>query len=73
MTGFQRKMVHLKSDKLVNVGIEVDFLGDGSWEKYESMAISGYRRHIFPEGFSAHWVRFVPDGAATLTAELFYS
>jgi hypothetical protein len=73
MTGFHRKMVHLKSDKLVNVRIDVDFLGDGSWERYESIAVSGFTAAHFPEGFLGALVRFVPDGAATLTAELFYS
>jgi hypothetical protein len=33
----------------------------------------GYVQHTFPEGFSAHWVRIVPDTDCTATAQLFYT
>jgi hypothetical protein len=73
MTGFGRKMVHLKADRAAAFRIEIDFLGNGSWEKYETISVSGYARHIFPDGFSAHWVRIVPSADCTATAEFFYT
>lgn len=73
MTGFTHKMVHLKTDRAAAITIEVDFLGNGSWERYERVPVSGYARHIFPPGFSAHWVRFVPSVDCLATAELMYT
>jgi len=40
--------------------IEVDFLGDGTWKPYSPVTVPakrGYNYHVFPDGFSAHWVR----------------
>lgn len=73
MTGFQHKMVHLLADKPTSVDIEIDFLGDGSWQRYERLQVSGYARHVFPEGFSAHWVRLTPSTTCTMSAEFFYT
>ncbi len=73
MTGFQHKMLHVRADRTASVDIEIDFLGDGSWERYERLPVSGYTRHIFPEGFSAHWVRLTPSTNCTMSAEFFYS
>lgn len=73
MTGFDRKVLHLKTDAAVVVEVEIDFLGNGSWEKYASLAGNGYRHHVFPEGFSAHWVRLIPDRDCVATAEFVYT
>jgi hypothetical protein len=65
MTGFDHKVVHLKqaSNEPVTFTIEVDFLGDGSWEPYQKIEVpaGGYVHHEFPAGFSAHWVRVRVD------------
>ena len=69
-------MLHLKLDARANVTIEVDFLGQGAWEKYETIVAVGtghYRYHVFPTGFSAHWVRLVTDADCTVTAEFMYT
>jgi hypothetical protein len=75
MTGFQSKMVHLTADRSAQFDFEIDFLGDGSWKPYETIKVgsSGYERHIFPQGFSAHWIRIVPRQACTASAEFFYT
>ncbi|MHC4726426.1 MAG: hypothetical protein ACYS17_04290 [Planctomycetota bacterium] len=62
MTGFDKKVVHLAHDSKKDVWfwIEVDFLGNGTWKSYEPVKVPGergYAYHIFPDGFSAHWVR----------------
>ena len=73
MTGFDKKMVHLTMDGPGAVTIEVDFLGDGSWEPYETLTVNGYAHHIFPTGFSAHWVRLTAWVDCTASAEFFYT
>jgi hypothetical protein len=74
MTGFDKKVLHVKSDKPVDVNIEIDFLGNGSWVPYEGIPVrGGYRYHIFPAGFSAHWVRLTADTDCTASAEFIYT
>lgn len=73
MTGFGHKMLHMKTDKATTVDIEIDFLGNGSWERYERMTVNGYGKHIFPEGFTAHWVRLTLGSSCTASAEFMYS
>ena len=75
MTGFGKKMVHIKADPATAFEIEIDFLGNGAWEKYDRIlaGTTGYNQHIFPDGFSAHWVRLVPLADCTATAEFFYT
>lgn len=76
MTGFDKKVLHLKVREAGNVAfrIEIDFLGNGEWSPYEVVRASGgYEYHLFPEGFSAHWVRLVPESACVATAEFIYT
>ncbi len=73
MTGFEHKMLHLLSDRQTDVTVEIDFLGNGTWAKYETLRVSGYQKHIFPAGFSAHWVRLTNQSAATMSAEFIYT
>ena len=71
MTGYDKKVLHLKAGGPVR--IEVDFLGDGSFETYSTSAGTGYRAIVFPVGFSAHWVRLVSEVDTTATAEFHYT
>ncbi|MFC1537258.1 hypothetical protein ACFL4P_00355 [Gemmatimonadota bacterium] len=77
MTGFDRKILHLTNNdnQSTIITIEIDYLGNGSWQKYESISLEGgsYRYHIFPPGFSAHWVRLVSGENCNLTAEFIYT
>ena len=76
MTGFDKKVLHVRSSGAgAAVAIEVDFLGTGEWVAYESLTVApgGYAYHVFPDGFSAHWVRLVPDTSTELTAEFIYT
>jgi hypothetical protein len=45
----------------------------GFWQTYEKITTGGYRYHVFPEGFSAHWVRLTADPDCTATAEFIYT
>jgi hypothetical protein len=73
MTGFDRTVLHLTSDKLATFDIQVDFLGDGSWESYQKVRFNGYKPLVFPDGFSAHWIRLVSDTACQATAEFMFT
>lgn len=77
MTGFDKKVLHLSHEAERNVAfdIEVDFLGCGEWHKYKSVTVSakGYEPFVFPDGFSAHWVRVVSDADCTATAQFIYT
>lgn len=73
LTGFDKKMVHLKSDKPATFRMEIDFLGNGDWQLYETIRVNGYARHIFPDGFSAHWIRLSSSVDCTATAEFFFT
>ena len=56
-------------------GLALDFLGDQSWAPYDILRVpaSGYAYHVFPPGFSAHWVRFTAESDCTATAYLHYT
>lgn len=75
MTGFDRKMLHISTDKPTVVEIEIDFMGTGAWMPYGRVSVGadGYQKHIFPDGFSAHWVRLKSQADCRATAAFFYS
>lgn len=77
MTGFENKVLHLshESDSEVSFDIEVDFLGNGTWKSYKKIQVdsNGYAHHVFPTGFSAHWVRIISDKACKVSAHFIYS
>jgi hypothetical protein len=77
MTGFRNKVLHLSHDADVEVQftIEVDFCGDGQWHPYQILQAPayGYQYHVFPTGFSAHWIRVVSNTDCTATAQLHYT
>ena len=77
MTGFEHKVLHLshQADAPVTFDVQVDFVGDGSWASYASMTVptGGYKHHVFPTGFSAHWVRLVADRDCVATGYLHYT
>ncbi len=77
MTGFDKKCLHLRHDSpgKVQVVAEVDFLGDGTWSRYSTFEVAAgeYLHHEFPDGYSAHWIRFRCDIGCKATAYLVYS
>ncbi len=77
MTGFEHKCLHLSqvSAGTVDFTIEIDALGDGSFGGHETITVgSGQQRaYVFPDGFSAHWVRLVADSDCVATAQFVYT
>lgn len=76
MTGFDKKTLHLshENDAAVSFNVEVDFLGHGAWKTYASIEVpaKGYVPHVFPDGFSAHWIRVTASAACLVTAQFHY-
>jgi hypothetical protein len=77
MTGFEHKVVHLRhdADTACEFRIEIDFLGDQSWESFDTLVVQPdeYVHHEFPPGFSAHWVRVTADKSCTATVYFTYT
>lgn len=77
MTGFDKKCVHIthQASEAVNFTLEVDFLGNGAWQTYDSQVVrpGSYVHHEFPDAFSAHWIRVRVDRPCTATVYFTYS
>lgn len=83
MTGFDKKVVHVTADSSITINVQVDFTGtagDGKvnepWHPYTTIQFTGagYQFHVFPDGFSAHWVRVLAiDGHANVTVDFHYT
>ena len=76
MFGYERKVLELSHANAspVMFTVEVDFAADNSWNEYArfSVAPGQVLRHVFPEGYSAHWVRVTSDTTTTATAQFTY-
>jgi hypothetical protein len=77
MTGFDKKTLHLKNDGASSTSftIEVDFMGNDKWSTFKTIQVNakGYEHYIFPEGYSAHWVRLKVDTKSVVTAQFVYN
>ncbi len=77
MTGFDKKVLHLSQESAGEAEfiIEVDFQGSGKWNRYATISVpaSGYEHHVFPPGFSAHWLRIRAKSSCRATAQLHYT
>ena len=76
MTGFDKKTLHLRNDgnKDVTVTIDVDFLGNEQWSTLKEIRVAAgeYSHYIFPDSYSAHWVRLTVDNPSVITAQFVY-
>ena len=76
MTHYDRKTVELSHDADAEVAftLEVDVDLTGVWRRYAVLkAPSGKTvRHVFPDGYGAHWVRVTASRACTATAWFVY-
>jgi hypothetical protein len=77
MLGYDRKTLSLSHDapSPVTFVVEVDFAADNTWSEYARFAVAPGETftHLFPDGYSAHWVRLKSDATATVTAQFVYS
>lgn len=67
-------MLHISADRAAAFDIEIDFMGNNTWHRYEQVKVpvEGYAKHIFPDAFSAHWVRITPHADCEATASFFF-
>ena len=77
MTGFDKKVLHITNHSAheVTFTIEVDYTGNGTWNNYFTFLIEAgsYKYHVFPDGFSSHWVRIKTNKNCKATATFFYN
>lgn len=77
MTGFEHKCLHLahQMDRDVTFTVEIDMQGGGRWMpwRHVTLGAKGYECIVFPDGFSAHWLRLTSDTDGVATAQLFYT
>ncbi len=76
MLGYERKTMELShnSAQAVTFRVEVDVAGDNAWSEYGRFAVPPGQtvRHLFPNSYSAHWVRLKTDTSTRATAIFTY-
>jgi hypothetical protein len=76
MFGYERKELELSHSNAspVTFTVEVDFAADNSWSEYARYTVAPGQtlRHVFPDGYSAHWLRVKSDTTTTATAQFTY-
>lgn len=76
MTGYEHKRLRLSHDHdaPVDIAVQVDITGDGTWCTYRTFTVRPGReaRHRFPESFAAYWIRCLADTDCVATAQLNY-
>lgn len=77
MTGFDKKTIHFKNNSTTDVEykIEVDFLGNNTWSTFKTIkvAANAYEYFIFPDGYSAHWLRISTNKDCKTTVSVVYN
>ena len=88
MTGFDKKVLHITAESTsyiaIDFDIQIDFEGiaggvaGDQYVLYQTLSVQikggyGYGYHVFPVGFSAHWVRIVPSQDCIATAIFHYT
>jgi hypothetical protein len=77
MTGYDQKSVTLSHDSndAVTFTIQIDITRNGDWQTYTELQVPAGQtvKHIFPEGYSAHWVRVVSDVSCSASAIFYYN
>jgi hypothetical protein len=76
MYGYDRRVLKLShtNGAAVTFTVEVDFTADNTWNQYARFAVAPGQtlNYVFPDGYSAHWVRVTSDTATTATATFVY-
>jgi hypothetical protein len=74
MNGYDRKELTLSADKDCKITVLVDFDLQSGFHAYKTFHLKAgaATTFTFPDGFAAHWVRFVSDKDVTATTWLEY-
>ncbi|GAB5558780.1 MAG: hypothetical protein SynsKO_04270 [Synoicihabitans sp.] len=59
VNGFTQRTLHLavNDGQTVEFQIEIDAAGDGNWQHFKTIEVTGYLPYLFPESFQAQWIR----------------
>ena len=57
ISGFDQRAVHLISDRVTTMTIEVDREGNGDWERIDEVEVDGYRWYAIDPKMDAVWIR----------------
>ena len=76
MFGYERKAMELSHTNAMpaTFTVEVDFAADNTWSEYARFTVPPGQTvtHVFPDGYSAHWVRLKTDTSTSATAQFTY-
>ncbi len=74
MTGYDKKSLTLSADEDTKVTAEIDISGDGNWVVHEAFDVKAGEslNHVFPDTFSAYWIRFRSSTPCKVSAQLLY-
>ncbi len=76
MYGYDKKKLILShnSKHPVKFTLEVDFLGNGTWNQYKTISVSPGQKltYYFPAGYQAHWIRLKSNTPCRVTATFIY-
>jgi len=73
MTGYDQKLMEINTDVDATFIVEVNFDFNG-WHELMRLDVRGGQalQYIFPDGFSAHWIRFKSETNCVVTTTLIY-
>lgn len=57
ISGFEKRAIHLYSDKPTTFTLEVDRKGNGKWERHGKIKVSGYAWYEIDKDLDAVWMR----------------
>ena len=73
VNGFPKGIIHLATDRQVSFTLEVDWKGNGTFEKYKSIPTNKYASHILPKNFSGQWIRVITDKTCNASVSFHFS
>ncbi|WP_343556373.1 hypothetical protein [Sphingobacterium sp.] len=75
INGFDQKVLHLLTDKAVNLTIQIDEKGNNQWKNYKTISLKGnnYQYYLFPADLKANWIRFKVDRDCQATAFMHFT
>ena len=71
MTGFDKKAVFIDADRDVEITLELDITGDGTWIPFRSFKVRGFNRHDLGN-IRAYWVRAVANRDCKAFVQFWY-
>ncbi len=73
INGFPQRIVHLCADRPVNMTLQVDKAGNGTFVDYKTIQVDDYISFIFPKKFDAQWIRVKSDKDCKATVSFHFT